>query len=544
MPNAAKERERSRRRRRDATILKLRGQLADLQPKTEIPDYADLDLSDPASVIAEWAAATLIVPTGLLAGQPFRFEPWQVDYLRAALADGVREAALCCSRKQGKSGLIAATLLAYLCGPLNRPGWRAIVVSLTGTLAKELRRQVAEICEVSGLSDTVRDYATPTPGRIIGLNGAEVTVLAADKASGHSVGVDLTVTDESGLLAENKRGLWDAVYSSVSTRNGRNLHISIRGHSPMFSELRERRDDPAVVWHEYAADPDCRLDDVDQWRKANPGLGTIKSLDYMQDASDRAIATPAAAPGFRAFDLNIPGDPDADPIVSIAAYQRCIAAVLPERSGDAWLGWDLGGANSFSAAAAYWPESGRVELYAGVGGIPDLRTRSRADGCGDLYLRMQQSGELWLYDDWEETPVLQFVGDVMAHVGDAAVAGLYADQYKAPRLRKGLRQSGHDDLAAQLIVRPVRWESGNDDCIGFQGAVTGQRVAFPPNLMLAHAIAESSLMADNNTLIRLDRSREKGRIDVLMACMLAVAAGERNRPDPDAVPATRGSMAD
>ena len=143
-------------------------------------------------------------------------EPWQVDYLRAALADGVREAALCCSRKQGKSGLIAATLLAYLCGPLNRPGWRAIVVSLTGTLAKELRRQVAEICEVSGLSDTVRDYATPTPGRIIGLNGAEVTVLAADKASGHSVGVDLTVTDESGLLPENKRGLWDAVYSSVS----------------------------------------------------------------------------------------------------------------------------------------------------------------------------------------------------------------------------------------------------------------------------------------------------------------------------------------
>ena len=543
MPNAAKERERSRRRRRDATILKLRAQLAELQPQPERSDYADLDLTDPASVIEQWAAATLIVPTGLLAGQPFRLEPWQVDYLRDALADGVREAALCCSRKQGKSGLIAATLLAYLCGPLNRPGWRAIVVSLTGTLAKELRRQIAEICEVSGLSDTVRDYATPTPGRIVGLNGAEVTVLAADKASGHSVGVDLTVTDESGLLAENKRGLWDAVYSSVSTRDGRNLHISIRGHSPMFSELRDRRDDPAVVWHEYAADPDCRLDDVDQWHKANPGLGTIKSLDYMRDASARAIATAGAAPGFRAFDLNIPGDPDSNPIVTLAAYHRCIIEVLPERGGDCWLGWDLGGANSFSAAAAYWPDTSRVELYAGIGGIPDLLQRSRADGCGGLYPRMQSAGELWVYPDWEETPVIQFVGDVMANIGDTTVAGIYSDQYKAPRLRKGLRQSGYGDLAARLTVRPVRWETGNDDVIGFQGAVTGRRVAFLPNLMLAHAVAESSLMADNNTLVRLDRSREKGRIDVLMAAMLAVAAGERNRVEPGAGPDFHGSMA-
>ena len=71
MPNRTAERERGRRRRRDATILKLRAKLAELQPTTDLPDYADLDLSDPAGVIAEWAERTLIVPTGLLAGQPF-----------------------------------------------------------------------------------------------------------------------------------------------------------------------------------------------------------------------------------------------------------------------------------------------------------------------------------------------------------------------------------------------------------------------------------------------------------------------------------------
>ena len=42
------------------------------------------------------------------------------------------------ARKNGKSGVIAAVLLAHLAGPLNRPEWRGIVTSMTGELAKEL----------------------------------------------------------------------------------------------------------------------------------------------------------------------------------------------------------------------------------------------------------------------------------------------------------------------------------------------------------------------------------------------------------------------
>lgn len=539
------ERERGRRRRRDATIAKLRAELSELTapPPALDLDAADVDLSDPAGVIADWCAATLTVPTGLLAGQPFRLETWQVDFLRDALADGVREAALTTPRKLGKSGLVAALLLAYLAGPLNRAGWRAIVVSLTGTLAKELRRQVAEIAEVSGLSETVKDYATPTPGRIVGLNGAEVTILAADKASGHAVGVDLTVTDESGLLGESKRGLWDAVYSSVSTRNGRNLHISIRGHSPMFAELRERRDDPAVVWHEYAADENADILDREQWHKANPGLGSIKSLDYMIDAANRAAATPAAQPGFRTLELNLPGDPTAATIVTVADYQRCVAAALPERRGDAWIGLDCGGSNSFTAAAAYWPLTGRCELYAGIGGIPDLLTRSRADGVGGLYPQMAERGELWCYDGMNETPLDDFAADLALRLDGVAVAGLVADEYRVGRLRDALNRAGLNDWAGRLAVRPVRWKTGDADCVAFQGAVLGRRVAFPETLILAAAIRESKLISDNNANIRLDRSREHGRIDVLMAAVLAVAAGERNRPDPDAAPSYRGSMA-
>ena len=524
------ERERGRRRRRDVTITKLRAELADLSatPPALAMDSADLDLTDPAGVIADWCAATLTVPTGLLAGQPFRLETWQVDFLRDALGDGVREAALTTPRKLGKSGLIAALLLSYLAGPLNRPGWRAIVVSLTGVLARELRRQVAEIAEVSGLSEVVRDYQTPTPGRIVGLNGAEVTILAADKSSGHAVGVDLAITDESGLLQENKRGLWDAVYSSTSTRNGRSLHISIRGDSPMFAELRERREDPAVVWHEYAADENADLLDAAQWRQANPGLGSIKSLDYMRDAAQRAAATPAAAAGFRTLDLNLPGSPTAAMIVSLADYQRCVAAALPERRGECWIGLDCGGATAFTGAAVYFPETGRCELYAGIGGIPDLLTRSRGDGVGDLYPRMFDRGELWVYGQ-RETPIAEFVADLAARLDGVLVAGLVADEYRAKRLRDGLDAVGLSEWGARLAIRPVRWKQGTDDCVAFQTAVITGGVAFPETLIMPAAIRDARLETDTMGNIRLAKVREHGRVDVLSASVLAVSAGERNR---------------
>ena len=76
-----------------------------------------------------------------------------------------------------------------------------------------------------GLLLTVK--RSPPPGEITGRNGARVTILASDKATGHSLGVDLAIVDEAGLLDESKRDLWTAVVTSISGRNGpidRNQH--------------------------------------------------------------------------------------------------------------------------------------------------------------------------------------------------------------------------------------------------------------------------------------------------------------------------------
>ena len=47
-----------------------------------------------------------------------------------------------------------------------------------------------------------------------------------------------------------------------------------------------------------------------------------------------------------------------------------------------------------SAAAAYWPGTGRLEALAAFPEVPDLRERGLSDGVGRLYLDMAQRGEL------------------------------------------------------------------------------------------------------------------------------------------------------
>ena len=484
--------------------------------------------TDVADDIVRWAESTLVVPSGLLAGQPFRIEQWQRAFLRDALADGVREASLCCPRKNGKSGLIAALVLYFLAGPGNRSNWRAIVVSLTGALAKELRKQIAEIADASGL-DCIRSFNSPTPGRVTGLNGASLDCLAADKSSGHAVGVDLALVDESGLLGEDKRPLWDAVYSSTSGRDGRVLYISVRGASPMFEELRERKGQQGIIWHEYAADDNADLLDREQWHKANPGLGTVKSLAYMEDASRRAVESPLAAAGFRSLDLNLPGTPNQPMILDVADYQRAVVDALPPREGPCIVALDVGGSTSFTAACAYWPVSGRTELFAAVGGIPNVTARGKSDGVGGRYQRMHQRGELWVYPGVRVTPLKEFLADVAERLADADVVNLVADDYRKNFVLDALPEQW---TRLELVIRTAIWKSATEDIIAFQSAVISGKVSFPESLALASAIRESRLDFDKMGNVRLEKQRANGRIDCLSAAVLAIAEGLRRMAVP------------
>lgn len=472
-----------------------------------------------------WVESALTVPDGPLAGLPFRLGEWQRRFLGGALADGIRRAGLSVARKNGKSGLIAALLLSCLEGPLYRPGWRGLVVSLTGGLAKELRLQITRIAEASEIKlGKVSEY--PPPGQIVHRD-AQLDILASDKATGHAAGADLVVIDEAGLLEERDRELWNAVEGSTAARDGRLLAISVQGRGPMFKELQDLREDSAVYWQEHSCRADVQPDDKEAWESSNPGmLDGIKSADWMEDQCRLAMASPANLNAFLLYQLNAPVDPERLMICSPSDWAKCVVVedALPPREGACVVGLDLGGSSSMTAAAAYWPRSGRVEAWGAFPGIPDLRTRSRADGQGEAYLEMERRSELKVYPGTRSTPVGAFLADMKERLRGARVSRIVSDRFR--------QSEAEDYYTAAGVTWPRRyrglgWRDASEDVRAFQRAVLDGRLRVVESLLLANAIASSTLAVDAAGNAKVDRSTARGRIDALVAAVLAVGEGQR-----------------
>ena len=143
--------------------------------------------------------------------------------------------------------------------------------------------------------------------------------------------------------------------------------------------------------------------------------------------------------------------------------------------------------------------------------------RSRADGLGDAYCRMQERGELTVWPG-RVTPVAQFLGMCAERLADSRVV-----------------LAGAEDA---LTLAGVQWEvewrgqgasataDGSHDVRAFQRLVLGGRLAVVESWLLRAAISESVIRRDGAGNPAIDKRRERGRIDALSAAVIAAGLGE------------------
>ena len=496
-----------------------RDELAAQQPKpSAIPAFP----ADPARALAEWSRAKLVIPLGHPnAGKPLILP----DYGIAFIADVFkhRESFLCVARKNAKSAVIAVFLLARLCGPLRVPGYRAGVASVSKEKAGELKLLMQGIAEASGLAG-VTFLRPPAPGHVISASG-RVDILSADKSAGHASGYDDSIVDEIGLLSERDRDLINGMRSAISARNGRFVALSIQGAAPFTAEMLDRAGQPGIAIHHFRAPDACALDDESAWHAANPGLSCgIKSLDYMKDESRRVASTPADQSAFRAFDLNQPQSLSWVMLCSPTDWRAVEVDILPARSGACVVGFDLGGSSSMSAAAL-WPDTDRLEVWAAFPATPSLPERSEADGCAGLYPQMEARGELRVYPG-RVLNVSAFLGDVAIQLAGERVIAAGADRYR--------RVEAIQALELAKVNWPMTWRGmgahamadGSHDVRAAQRLIMSGKLKTRESLVMRKAIADSSIRYDQSGNPALLKAREKGRIDALSALVIACGLAE------------------
>ena len=486
--------------------------------------------ADPIGALAQWSRETLRVPPGHpLAGQPLVLPPYATAFLRDALT--ARESLLCLGRKNAKSAIVAVFLLARLVGPIRMDGYRAGVASVSKEKAGELKRLMQEIAEASNL-EGLRFLRSPAPGRVEGPAGT-VDILSADKSAGHASGFEESIVDELGLLHERDREFVNGMRSAISARDGRFIALSIQGDAPFTAEMIERRNDPGVAVHLYRAPDDAALDDPAAWDAANPGLACgIKSTSYMRDEARRVLATLTDQASFRAFDLNQPQSPSREMIFPPSDLRACFTSDLPERSGDAVIGLDMGEATSASAAFVIWPQSGRCESFMAFGDVPDLIERGKRDGA--RYDLMAERGELRTYPG-RVTPVSAFLSDLSDELAGCRVHRLAADGYKDSETKDFLDRAG---LRWPYEFRRVgAGKDGGRDVRSLQRLILTGKLRMHESLSLSTAIANSALRRDGNGNPGLDKAKSRGRIDQLSAAVIAAGLAEPLMGRP---PARRG----
>ena len=154
--------------------------------------------------------------------------------------------------------------------------------------------------------------------------------------------------------------------------------------------------DASVYKQVHAAGPDDPPFAATTWRKANPALGYgLPDIETLRAEARLAKRDPAELATFRSLRLNQgTSEVESRMLIDSLTWRAVETETLPPREGSCAFGVDLGGTAAFSACAAYWPRTGRLEGFVSCGVDPELSQRALADGVSGVYEAMRDAGEV------------------------------------------------------------------------------------------------------------------------------------------------------
>ena len=447
--------------------------------------------------------------------------------LASTFRPGVRESLLCIARKNAKSAICAVLILAHLAddGPMRRRGFVPASVRSAGrkrtsygSSASKLRRRLG--------CPACRSRGHPSPVGSSQCGGtsifSQVIAIAARRRD------SIWPSSMSLGCFENEIVSWSRVCGAVSARVTVvfSLCQSVAPARLFLKSWPRRR--PGTRISHYAAPSGAALDDPAAWRAANPGLGTIKSESYMRDEARRVSVTTLDQSAFRALDLNQPVSESARLVCDPADLVACESDVLPARDGPAFVGLDLGGSSSLTAAAAYWPVTGRFECWAAFGDTPDLLARGASDGVGELYVHAKAAGELLTFPG-RVTPVREFLGAVHDALAGAEVRVIGSDRYRRSEAMQAFDEASVRWPRAWRGTGASATADGSHDIRSFQTAILERRIVMRPTLMFAAGLAVATLRIDASGNPALAKFSHNSRIDLIAASVIAIGLSDAAR---------------
>ena len=261
---------------------------------------------------------------GKTAGKPFILELWQKALLSALFGfvhkeTGLRqyrELVLIVARKNGKS-MLASAIATYLLFADKEAAPELYSVATKRDQARIIWQETTNIIKKS---DPLKKHAKILKNEIkTHINNGIFKPLSSDSNSLDGLNVHAAFIDE--LHAIKDKNLYDVVVddmaarqqplSIITTTNGmirENIFdLKYQECTKIVNGYVDKNyADEKILPIIYELDDRNEIYDKKNWYKANPGLGTIKNMEQLQDKVKRAIADNRLMPNLLCKDFNIP----------------------------------------------------------------------------------------------------------------------------------------------------------------------------------------------------------------------------------------------
>ena len=478
---------------------------------------------------------SLRLSQGRLAGQKWRLLPWQTRFTRGAFSQA-NDARLTIARGGGKTTYVAGLGTAALAGPLVEPRAETLIIASSFEQGLTCFRHVLAFLEPEFERDRARWRVADSSNRAAvecRRTGALLKVLGSDPRRLHGAAPKLMLLDE---VAQWPSTNIDRMLAALTTSRGKipGSKAIWLGTRPASAEHPFERalSDPVGYSQTHAARDTDPPFHARTWKRANPSLSTMPDLLAVYRAeAKQARSDSVKLASFQSLRLNLGVADIVRASLLSAGLWESIEGQADARGPCVW-GVDLGGSSSQSAIAAYWPDTGRLEVLAAFPGTPLLSERGLADGVGALYRTMGERGEL-ITTTGRVVNVEELLREALGRFGPPdAVA---ADRWREGELRDGLDLAGVP--ASAFVSRGMGFRDGAEDVRAFRKACLTSRVVPAMSLLLRSAMAEAVTVSDPAGNEKLAKRAEGGRRarardDAAAAAIIAVSVGSR-RPAPE-----------
>lgn len=458
---------------------------------------------------------------------------WQKDFLREVFDNeaGTRRAILSVGRKNSKSTLVAALMLAYIISrPLAQPNSQVYSAALSRDQASLIFSLMAKMVRMNpDLSQhiVVRDTAKEL---VCTLSGVKYRALSADASTAMGLSPVCFCFDEAGQIVGAQSQLFTALHTAQGA-HAKPIEFVISTQAATDADFLSLMiddaltgADPQTVCRIYQAPKGCDLMDEDAWEAANPALGTITSKEHFRRLAEEAKRNPSSQNNFRNLMLNQRVSAE-DYLISLDVWMQCGGPVDEEvfRTQPVWGGLDLSSRQDLTALVLVARDEKLNWHVRSHFWTPQATLRERESRDKAQYHLWEQQGYL------TATPgksidyawVAEKIGEIC---DDYDVQSIAFDRWRINDLKRELDERGID---APLEAFGQGFKDMAPAVEAFEGEAVNARLRHGMNPLLTWCVSNARAVPDATGGRKPDKRKSSGRIDGLVALIMALGLASK-----------------